>query len=619
MTKTTPPFEPDPEERDDAVIGSALRWSLAVFALLLVSAGVFAFVMTRKPPLPVVKATPFTAPKVREQAHVEIPEMLFKDITVESGIHFVHENGAYGDKLLPETMGSGCAFFDYDNDGRPDLLFINSCRWPWDANHSGPAPTMALYHNEGGGRFLDVTAHSGLDQTFYGMGVACGDYDQDGWVDLFISAVGFNRLFRNRAGKFEETTDSAGVGGSDREWSTSCSWFDYDHDGDLDLFVGNYIRWSKEIDLGQDFRLVGVGRAYGPPMAFEGTFPYLYRNDGEGKFTDVSEAAGIQVKNPATGQPMAKSMGIAPVDLDGDGWLDLVVANDTVQNFVFQNQRNGTFREIGALSGVAFDSSGNARGAMGIDAARFRNDDSLGLAIGNFANEMTALYVSQGNTPLFTDDAIATGLGPPTRLELTFGVFFFDCDLDGRLDIFAANGHLEQDINKVQSSQHYAQPPHLFWNCGAGHSAEFLAVPESKCGPDLTRPLVGRGAAFADIDGDGDLDLVITASGGPPRLLRNDQKPGHHWLRIKLVGRDKNRDAIGAWAEVRIGEQHFRRDVMPTRGYCSQSELPLTIGLGPATHVDQVQIHWPDGTTQEVQAPAIDEELRIEQPEKRDK
>jgi hypothetical protein len=253
---------------------------------------------------------------------------------------------------------------------------------------------------------------------------------------------------------------------------------------------------------------------------------------------------------------------------------------------------------------------------MGIDAARFRNDETLALAIGNFANEMTALYVSQGNLPLFTDDAIATGLGPPSRLELKFGVFFFDCDLDGRLDLFTANGHLEHEINKVQASQHYAQPPHLFWNCGPGQPEEFLPVPAAKCGADFMQPMVGRGAAFADIDGDGDLDLAITASGGPPRLLRNDQQTGHHWLRIKLVGKSANRDAIGSWVEVVAGKFRPIQQVMPTRSYCSQSELPVTFGLGGAEKIDQIKIRWPDGSMQEFHTSDVDRLLRVEQQEK---
>jgi hypothetical protein len=312
---------------------------------------------------------------------------------------------------------------------------------------------------------------------------------------------------------------------------------------------------------------------------------------------------------------MGKSLGVTFVDIDRDGWLDVVVANDTVQNFLFHNRQNGKFEEVGSLAGIAFDLNGAARGAMGIDAARFRNNDALGVAIGNFANEMTALYVSYNGSPQFTDEAISTGIGPQSRLELKFGVIFTDYDLDGRLDLFSANGHLEEDINRVLPSQHYEQPPHLFWNCGPEHSAEFLPVPDDQCTPDFRNPMVGRGATCADIDGDGDTDLLVMEVGQAPRLLRNDQQTGHHWLRYKLIGRHCNRDAIGAWVEVKLGRQTLWRQVMPTRSYLSQTELPVALGIGDAEQVERVTIHWPDGTQQPVENVQIDTEQTIEQQE----
>jgi hypothetical protein len=396
------------------------------------------------------------------------------------------------------------------------------------------------------------------------------------------------------------------VAGSPEQWSTSAAWIDHDNDGDLDLFVCNYVKWSRELDFEVDYRLVGIGRAYGPPMNFAGSFPYLYRNDGKGKFTDVSQPAGVQVKNPSTGLPVAKSLAVAPVDVDNDGWIDLVVANDTVQNFLFRNKHDGTFEEIGARSYIAFDAYGLARGAMGIDSARFRNDEALGIAIGNFANEMNALYVSQSDSLIFADEAITEGVGPASRLLLKFGLFFFDYDLDGRLDVLTANGHLEEEINKVQQSQQYRQPAQLFWNRGASKGMSFVPVPPEKCGRDLFRPIVGRGSAFADIDGDGDLDVVMTQIGGRPLLLRNDQNLGHHWLRLQLAGTRSNRDAIGAWIKVRVANQTLSRQVMATRSYLSQSELPVTIGIGKATHVDSLDIIWPGGSIQRVDQPRLD-------------
>ncbi|MDE0737498.1 MAG: CRTAC1 family protein, partial [Pirellulaceae bacterium] len=410
----------------------------------------------------------------------------------------------------------------------------------------------------------------------------------------------------------------------DDRWSTSSGWFDYNNDGLLDLYVCNYVQWSREIDLGQDFRLVGVGRAYGPPTAFSGTFPYLYRNDGNGKFSDVSASMGVQVKNNDTGVPVAKSMGLAPIDINRDGWIDLIVSNDTVQNFLFINQQGKRFKEMGQVAGIAYDSKGSARGAMGIDTAHFRNGrldngkvssnlSTIGVAIGNFANEMSALYVSEGGQMNFRDEAVSTGLGPPTRLDLTFGLFFFDYDLDGRLDLFGANGHLEEEINKVQPSQFHAQEPQLFWNAGLGGRSEFLRVANDTLGSGFASRMVGRGSTCADIDSDGDLDVLLTAAGGRPRLLRNDQETGNHWVRFLLVGQVVNRDAIGSWVEVYCGDEVFRRQVMPTRSYLSQSEKAVTFGLGQHEKIDKVVIYWAGFKPQELGAVAVDKLHRVDQ------
>jgi hypothetical protein len=607
----SPSLPPDEHEElvhaDDTIIGKAVRWSLVVGMAVVLGVIGFVFIAKRKPAPPPPRVTQLSAPAAPVKAKVEVPATPFTDITREAGITFLHNNGAYGDKLLPETMGGGVAFFDFDNDGAPDLLFVNSTYWPWHVPEGKNPTTAALYHNDGKGHFANVTADSGLDVSLYGMGVAIGDYDNDGLDDVFITAVGGNHLFHNEgSGKFKETTSLAGVGGSTNDWSTCAAWMDYDNDGMLDLFVGNYVKWSKEIDAEVGYKIDGRTRAYGPPNNFEGVFPKLFHNQGNGRFTEVSAQSGMQVKNPSTGVPAAKSLGVAPVDLDADGWIDLVVANDTVPNFVFLNQRNGAFQEIGALSGVAFDGLGNARGAMGIDAAHYRNDGKLGIAIGNFANEMTALYVAQNAPTNFLDAAITEGIGPASRLLLKFGIFFFDYDLDGWLDLLSVNGHLEEEIHKIQASQQYRQPAQLFWNAGNTAHGGFLVVPPERCGPDLFQPIVGRGSAYADIDGDGDLDVVLTQINGPPLLLRNDQKLGHHWLRLKLVGTRCNRDAIGGWVKVRLGNQTISRQVMPTRSYLSQSELAVTVGLGDARSADEVNVIWPGGAEEKVAAPRVD-------------
>jgi len=548
------------------------------------------------------RQTALTPPEAAKSAQAEVPLAKFTDVTVSSGIKFSHFNGAYGDKLLPEAMGGGVAFLDFDGDGDQDLLFVNGTHWPSKVGANGEKPpTAALYRNDGHGKFEDVTKGSGLDVGLFGMGVAAGDYDNDGRVDVFITGVNENRLFHNDGGgKFTDVTTQAGVAGATNDWSTSAAWIDCDNDGDLDLFVCHYVRWSKAIDLEVGYKIDGVTRAYGPPMNFEGTFPSLFRNEGTGRFMDVSAASGIQVKNPSTGRPMAKSLAVAPVDVDNDGWIDIVVANDTVQNFLFRNRHDGTFEEIGSRSGIAFDAYGMARGAMGIDAARFRNDEALGIAIGNFANEMNALYVSQRDSLMFADEAITAGVGPASRLLLKFGLFFFDYDLDGRQDVLTANGHLEEDIQKFQQSQRYRQPAQLFWNRGASQGVGFVPVPEVKSGSDLLKPIVGRGSAFADMDGDGDLDVVMTQIGGPPLLLRNDQELKYNWLRFKLVGTKSNRDGIGAWVKIRMGNQVLSRQVMPAKSYLSQSELPVTVGLGAVTRVDEVTVVWPGKLTQKV-------------------
>lgn len=607
---------PDPREElaavDDAVIGRAARWSALALAAASLAAGA-GYLLLRPRPAP--KPTVITALKevaMPREPTAAIPYVPFTDVTAESGIHFVHTNGAYGEKLLPETMGGGVAFLDYDGDGREDLLFINSTYWPGHVPPGAKPPTMALYHNDGHGHFTDVTAGSGLDVSYYAMGVAIGDYDNDGLPDIFITGVGGNHLYHNEGhGHFKDVTAEAGVGGSGEDWSTSAAWVDYDNDGKLDLFVCNYIRWSRAIDLQVGSNLVGVGRAYGQPVNFQGAFCYLYHNEGNGHFRDVSAQAGIQVRNPVTGVPAGKSLGVVPVDLDGDGRIDLVVANDGVQNFVFHNQGDGTFREIGAASGAGFDSYGRARGGMGIDAARYRNDSSMGIIVGNFATEMTAFYVSQRQALNFADEAIPEGIGLPGLRLLKFGVLFFDYDLDGRLDVITADGHIDDDIGKIQQDESYRQPAQLFWNTGRRRGATFVAVPSDRCGAALFRPIVGRAVAYADIDGDGDPDVVLTQVGGPAELLRNDQHLHHHWVRFKLVGTRSNRDAIGAWIHVRVAGEDLWRQVMPTKGYLSQSELPVTVGLGDAPQPESVEILWPSGIRQRLTDYRIDGLTRV--------
>jgi hypothetical protein len=607
-------YEEVPE--DDTIIGQAFKWSLIVLGAAAVLVGGMWLVLQRNAPAPLVKDAAQVAPQHIAAANdVPPPPVRFTNVTRAAGVDFVHVNGAYGEKLLPETMGGGVAFLDYDNDGRQDLLFVNSGTWPWRTQDLR-RPTPALYRNRGDGTFENVTERTGLGTiSFYGMGAAVADINGDGYPEIYLTGVGPNRLLLNQNGeRFVDITAQAGVAGADDAWSSSAAFFDYDRDGDLDLYVCNYVQWSRDIDLGVDYRLTGIGRAYGPPTNYAGSYSYLYRNNGDGTFTDVSAAAGIQINNPATGLPAGKGLAVLPVDIDGDGWLDLMVSNDTVQNFLFMNKGDGSFEENGMAAGLAFDNSGKATGAMGVDAAAYNNDREMAVAVGNFSNEMTSFYVARDGVPLFTDEAIVSGVGPESRQALSFGLFFFDYDLDGRVDLLQTNGHVEDRINVVQPSQHYEQATQLFWNCGPHCGRNFVHVPLEDTG-DLGLPVVGRGAAYGDIDQDGDLDVVITQVNRAPLVLRNDQSLGHHWLRVKVEGTGLNRDALGARVEITAGGVAQTRMVMPSRSYLAQVELPVTFGLADAARVDRLQVTWPDGNTRSLTDLAADRMLVVSPPD----
>lgn len=595
--------EPDLDDRediqDDAIIGKALAGSLIVLGIVgLVVGGIALAVYLRKPIVEDHK-TEIALPQTRTVEQVILPKIPLTDITTEAGIDWKHVNGMEGEKLLPETMGGGVAIFDFDRDGDNDLLFVGGTSWPWAKNPIANPRSLCLYRNDGTAKFVDVTAEVGLERNIYGCGPAVGDFDNDGWEDLFVTAVGKNLLFKNNEGKFTEVTENSGLLRDEAAWSSGAVWFDYDNDGKLDLFVCDYVLWSRELDLSLGFSLTGLGRAFGQPTSFTGTQSHLYHNEGDGKFKDVSKEMGIQVENPDTQVPVGKGLGVAAVDVNRDGWMDLAVANDTVQNFLFLNRDGKMFQESGIPMGVAFDRAGNATGAMGLDCGFFRNDDSLAVGIGNFANEPSSLYISRGPDQPFFDAAMASGLGPMSRLSLTFGMFFADLDLDGRQDIVCSNGHLEEEINKVQSTQEYAQAPQYFWNAGSTGTSELVALKATEVGEAALKKMVGRAAAYGDLDGDGDVDIVLVCNGGPARLLRNDQKLENNWLRLKLEGTGKsNRDAVGALATVKAGGVTHRRYVTATRSYLSQCELTLTVGLGKNQKVDEVTIKWPDGQSE---------------------
>jgi enediyne biosynthesis protein E4 len=503
----------------------------------------------------------------------------FTDITQSAGIHFRHNSGRAGKKYLPETMGSGAAFIDYDNDGWPDIILINGKDW----TPRGRRSLCALYHNNRNGTFTDVTAGSGLDIEMFGMGVAVGDYDNDGRDDIYITALGGDHLFHNEGGgKFRDVTQAAGI--QNASFGTSAAWLDYDRDGKLDLFVANYIQWKPESDLWCS--LDGATKSYCTPESYKGTQSKLYHNVGNGRFEDVSAKAGV-------GDPTSKSLGVTVLDYDNDGWPDLFVSNDTQPNKLYHNQRNGTFREEGLAAGVAFGEDGVARGAMGVDSGDYDRSGRAHLLVGNFSNQMLGLYHNEGNG-LFVDEAPSSAVGRASLLSLTFGVFFFDYDLDGYPDLFAANGHIDEEIGRVQPKIQYRQPPLLFRNLGNGKFENASA----SVGEQFQRPMVARGAAYADIDRDGDLDLLITTNDGPAYLYRNDLSNGNHWITIRTVGSKSNRDGIGA--VVRIESRSGKQWNMVRSGssYCSQSDLALTFGLGSDTLVSSLELEWPSGAKQ---------------------
>jgi hypothetical protein len=503
----------------------------------------------------------------------------FTDVSAQAGIHFKHNSGAFGKKYLPETLGNGCAFIDYDNDGWQDILIVNSTAWP---ERKTPKTFLALYHNNQDGSFTDVARQAGLAVEMYGIGVAAADYDNDGNEDIYITCVGPNHLFRNVGnGKFADVTARAGVG--DPAFSTSAAWFDYDNDGKLDLFVANYVDWTVETD--QLCSLDGKNKSYCTPQSYKGQSPTLYHNRGNGTFENVTQRAGLN-------DPTCKSLGVALLDYNGDGWLDLFLANDTEPNKLYKNNGNGTFTDDAVTAGVAFSEAGTARAGMGVDAADYDGSGRPGIVVGNFTNESMALYSNDG-AGLFTDEAAKSGIGKMSAQSLTFAVFFFDYDLDGLLDVFAANGHVSDDISVVQPNIKYAQPPHLFHNQGRKKFEEMTG----KLGRALQRAIVGRGAAYGDYDNDGDLDLLITSNNGPARLLRNENANQNDLLRIKTVGTRSNRDGIGARLSLKTAKGKLSSIVKTGSSYCSQSELPLVFGLGAPEpgRTFSLEILWPSG------------------------
>ena len=522
--------------------------------------------------------------------------VLYRDVTAQAGIRFTHNNGAFGKKWLPETMGPGCAFLDYDNDGYADILLVNGQDWP---GHAKPgATTMKLYHNNHDGTFTDVTQKTGLAIPMFGLGVAVGDYDNDGHVDLFITAVGQSHLFHNNGnGTFSDVTKAAGMSGPN-EFSTSAAWVDYDRDGKLDLVIANYVHWSPESDL--YCTLDGSHKSYCTPESYKGTALRVWHNLGSGKFEDATQKSGLN-------DPTSKSLGIAVLDVNGDGWPDLLIANDTQPNKLYVNKKDGSFDEKAVGAGVAFSEDGVARAGMGVDAADYDRSGHASLIISNFANQMVSLYHNEGNG-LFVDEAPASEVGRNTLVTLGFGCFFFDYDNDGWPDIFVADGHIENEIERVQKRVSYAEPPHLFRNLGGG---KFTEVTE-KMGPSFSSPKVARGAAYGDFNNDGALDILVTTNGGRAWLFENEGGTNHS-VRIKLEGTKSNRDGIGAIVRIQSGKDKQWQMLRSGSSYLSQSELVLTFGLGGQTTIEAIEVQWPSGQVDKLPGIAADQVVTVQE------
>jgi hypothetical protein len=552
---------------------------------------------------------PRSAPPISPPPVPPAPEVTFTDVTAKAGIRFKHVNGAIGNKWLPETMGSGCAFLDYDHDGWLDILLINSGPWPDnqfptpDTRHPTPHapidhPHMALYRNNHDGTFTDVTRQAGLDLPLYGMGVAVGDYDNDGYQDLFITVVsptqssagtpsGGSRLLHNepdgkRGRRFRDVTDSCGI--HDTGWATSAAWVDFDRDGRLDLFVCHYVKWSPQADI--YYSVDNTHKSYARPQSYQGESCRLYRNLPNGKFEDVTKRAHIE-------NIRSKALGVTVCDYDGDGWPDLFVANDTEANFLYHNQGDGTFKEIGDMSGIALSEQGTSRAGMGIDSADVLHNGTFDILITNFAGEQLTLY-RQDSTGLFLDVAARSGVGVATQNYLGFGAFFFDYDLDGWTDLFINNGHINDDIERRATGVTYKEPTLLFRNLGQGRFVDVTA----STGADLTTRRVGRGAAWGDYDNDGSPDILVMTNGGSPALLHNSNRTGNGWIRLQLEGTVSNRDAIGARVRVTVGSETQTQEVRSGSSYLSSSDRRLLFGLGKAAQADSVKITWPSGKVQ---------------------
>lgn len=511
----------------------------------------------------------------------------FTSVTKEAGIHFEHYNGARGQRYFIEPLGGGAAFLDYNNDGFQDIYFVNGADLPSLAEGRSDGiepPRNALYRNNGDGTFTDVAMESGVVDAGYGMGCAVGDYDNDGFPDLYVTNFGANVFFRNNGdGTFTNATRETGTG--DIRWGASCAFVDYDNDGFLDLYVTNYVKYDIESDQVCMNKEV---RVYCDPRLYEGELDILYRNNGDGTFTDVTEAAGF---SGATGRGLALAWG----DYDDDSDMDLYIANDADQNFLYRNNGDGTFTDVSLTAGVGFSEDGDAENGMGADFGDYDNDGRLDLVVTNFQGQTNTLYHNEENG-LFSDVSYASQIGTMSLSYLAWGVGFCDYDNDGYQDLFIANGHLDENVQAFNPTGFYEQPNQLFRNNRNGTFDEVGT--DSGSGMHLEK--VSRGFAYADYDNDGDLDLLVTNLKDVPDLLQNGGNQ-NAWLTLKLIGTRSNRDAIGARIKVTTGNLTQVREVRSGSSYLSQNDMRLHFGLGKYHQVDRVEIRWPSGLQERIE------------------
>ncbi|MDX1970885.1 MAG: CRTAC1 family protein [Planctomycetaceae bacterium] len=538
----------------------------------------------------------------------DLPQLPLVDITAPAGLNFIHENGTTAERRLPESMGGGSVAFDFDLDGDQDLLLIHSAILTADRS------SLVLYANQGDATFRDVTLAAGLHASLVGMGATAVDYDEDGWPDLLVTGIDSARLWRNQGGWFGEVTSEVFVDGPPSGWSLAACWLDYDRDGDLDLFVGHYLAWSAERDDALNCRWNGIDPSYCDPDLFAGTQPRLYRNLGDGRLRDVTAPSELEVVNADTGQPVAKITSAVATDLNGDGWADVIANGDGAPNLVFLNQRDGRLREVGREWGLAYDRQGLVVRSFGLEVGRIPGQPSPIFAMGRVANAMNALFVKSPEAELWTDHALTAGCGLPSRLVCTWGLRFVDLDLDGRLDLITANGQHQEGLEALQTSQSRAQAPQIYWSRSQS-PPKYELLTSRETGTEALLPLAGRGVNGSDFDGDGDPDLLLTANGGPPRLLRNNQTRGHHFVRIELHGRQSPRDPRGALITFPDLDPTVVAEWQPQGGYLTQHEAAIVIGLGERESIHRIEVHWPSGTRQELEALPVDQRLVVIEPD----